>query len=95
MSSPRKKWQETGGKARAALHFSRQNTLVNNSSSVTDDGQQQQRKAKSAYIGLFLLTVTVVSSILISAIFSLRVNRESCEHCPELCTCRGSAPAWG
>ena len=90
--APRNKWQEGGAKARAAAQFSRQNTRNDDNG---DDGSGQTRKAKRAYVGLFVLTVTVVSTILISAIFTLRINRDGCENCPELCTCRGSAPAWG
>lgn len=55
----------------------------------------QVRRARGAYAGLFILMVVVWSTILISAIFSLRVNKESCEYCPKGCACRGSPPAWG
>ena len=36
---------------------------------------KQIRRARGAWAGLFLLMVTVWSAILISAIFSLRINR--------------------
>ncbi len=99
-SGARSKWQETGGKAMAAaaaVAFFQRHADGGGPEPV--DGcppdADKIRRARAAYIGLFLLMVTVWSAILISAIFSLRINRESCEHCPQYCTCRGAPPAWG
>ncbi len=91
----RTKWVESGGRARAAATAAA--ALQGRNSTLADDNsdQQQIRRARGAWVGIFLLMVTVWSTILISAIFSLRINRESCEYCPDGCTCRGSPPAWG
>lgn len=93
----RSKWQESGGKAVAAAAAAtalQQKLDVHRQNSYIPDSEQS-RRARGAYVGLFLLMVTVWSTILISAIFSLRVNRESCENCPAHCTCSGAPPAWG
>ncbi len=97
------RWQESGGKVGAAAtaasflqggggsgRFKRQQ-----SGGGAAVSEWQIRRARGAYAGLFLLLVTVWSTILISAIFSLRVNKEGCESCPDGCRCRDSPPAWG
>ena len=84
----RSKWRESG---KQAARMNTKPMLIHQQDYPAD----QIRRAKFSYIGLFLLMVTVWSTILIAAIFSLRVNKDSCEYCPVECTCRGSPPAWG
>ena len=92
--SAKNRWQAGGGKAITANRALNQIQVgppqVN--LSVTDE---QFQRAKTTFVGLFLLMVTVWSTVLISSIFALRVNLESCENCPESCQCRAAAPAWG
>lgn len=47
------------------------------------------------FYDIIRIQVIVWSTILISAVFSLRINRESCEQCPFHCQCREAPPAWG
>ena len=47
------------------------------------------------FYDIIRIQVIVWSTILISAVFSLRINRESCEQCPYHCQCREAPPAWG
>lgn len=50
---------------------------------------------KAAYFSLFLLLVIVWSAILLSAVFTLRINTDNCEQCPVGCVCIEAPPAWG
>ena len=89
------RWQQSRGKAMAAakaVNNLQQMHASQNPMSVTDE---QFRRARSTFIGLFLLLVTVWSTVLVSVIFALRVNLDDCENCPDSCKCREAAPAWG
>ena len=66
--------------------------LKPNLDAITDE---QWRKAKFSIIGLFFLMVIIWSTILISAIFALRINIDNCENCPANCDCKTAPPAWG
>ena len=92
--SSKSRWQDSQKKVAAARAMTnlQQIQAANNPNSVTDD---QFKRAKTTFIGLFLLLVTVWSTFLVLAIFALRVNLEDCENCPEECQCREAAPAWG
>ncbi len=101
-SAARSRWQEGGGKAAsvaataaAVLQQRRQQAQAQAQAHLSDVPESQVRRARGAYAGLFLLLVTVWSAILISAIFSLRINREACENCPVGCRCKETPPAWG
>ncbi len=101
LKAARNRWQEGGGKAAAAaaaanlLQASRNPQQPGGVGAAGGVPASQNRRARGAYAGLFMLLVTVWSAILISAIFSLRVNRENCENCPVGCRCRETPPAWG
>lgn len=94
--SAKNRWHETGGRAMAAAKAMNNLQQIpvqqRGGASVTED---QFNRAKGTFIGLFILLVTVWSTFLISAIFALRVNLDSCENCPEECACRSASPAWG
>ncbi len=101
------KWPRSGNLVPASLHRHLSSTAggagttataaaaASADSSAGGVGGPLAGRAGGAYIGLFLLMVTVWSAILISAVFSLRVNREACEACPVGCSCRDVPPAWG
>jgi hypothetical protein len=95
--SAKNRWQETGGRATAAAKTinNLQPLHVGPPNFSATDTEEQFRRARSTYIGLFLLMVTVWSTFLISAICALRVNLDDCEYCPDDCQCRSQAPAWG
>jgi hypothetical protein len=86
------KWVESGGRARVAVTAAAalRQTPVQEAANT-----RLLQRARGAWVGLFVLMVTVWSTILISAIFSLRINKESCEFCPDGCTCSGGPPAYG
>lgn len=90
------RWQETGGKARAVTLLNRATSHQGCRDDLDLDGAGgMPRRSVGTFVGLFVLLVTVWSAILLSAIFSLRINKDGCENCPEGCTCRGAPPAWG
>ena len=90
--SAKNRWHESGGRAIAAAKAVNNLQIPIRQAGVSEE---QFNRAKGTFIGLFLLLVTVWSTFLISAIFALRVNLDSCENCPEECACRSQAPAWG
>lgn len=94
MSASKARWQQTGGRAITANRALNQ-IKVGPPQFNLNNTDEQFRRAKTTFIGLFLLMVTVWSAVLISAIFALRVNLDSCESCPDGCECRGASPAWG
>ncbi len=97
-TATRSKWQRTGALVTATVQLQRTATgphLINTAVENARLAEKQIRRARGAYAGLFLLMVIVWSTILISAVFSLRINREACEQCPLHCQCREAPPAWG
>ena len=89
--SAKNRWQQGGGKALTAAR------ACNNLNPAQQSGvsDEQFKRAKITFVGLFIIMVTVWSTVLICAIFALRVNWDRCEHCPEGCDCRSAPPAWG
>ena len=87
--SAKNRWQQGGGKALTAARAC--NSLTQNQG-VSDE---QFHRAKITFFGLFIIMVSVWSTVLISSIFALRVNWNNCESCPDGCECRGAPPAWG
>jgi len=87
-SNPKSKWLSSGGKIKQVVRLQNINDPGGGDRAITV-------RQKAIYFSLFILMVTIWSAILLSAVFSLRINTNHCEQCPMGCTCKDSPPAWG